>query len=290
MRIPHQNQSPKLRSSVDLSVSADPRPLERTSMTTSIASFDIPMISITNKPTNPITTPIIPNILYIKESSILYKPNAQNIEEEPITISIMTLTPIDNLNDSLVIPRHPDPRVKLGYFGINDRSEEVKSSVIYGKINGRIAHIMLNNDCSIYILSINFANADNISYFSCKPVPVELVIQHASQFTLNTQIKKLPIEIDNIIQSKISYILSLSNCNTIFGMPFLNDRKLAIYPEKNIIILDDIEFLLVKDHNKPPHISTISCNQGWQRAEPRIHPARLVVKFSDEQTTSEPSL
>src|SRR5208282_1347206 len=46
--------------------------------------------------------------------------------------------------------------------------------------------------------------------------------------------------------------------DAIFGMPFLNSRKLIIYPEKGIIILDDMEFSLVKDHDEFPCVSTIS--------------------------------
>ena len=41
-------------------------------------------------------------------------------------------------------------------------------------------------------------------------------------------------------------------------MPFLNDRKLITYPEKDIVTLDDMEVPLVKDHDEPPCISTIS--------------------------------
>ena len=118
--------------------------------------------------------------------------------------------------------------------------------MVYGKIDGRIAHIMLDSDCSTYILSTDFANAGNTPCFPCKSIPVELAVRNASQFTLNTQTKKLPMEVDNITQSKASYILPLPNCDAIFGMPFLNGRKLVTYPEKGIIILDDIEFPLSK--------------------------------------------
>ena len=65
--MPHQDQSPKLGPPVDLGVSAGPRPLERTPMTTSIASFDAPTIPVTNKPTNPVTTPVTPSTLYVEE-------------------------------------------------------------------------------------------------------------------------------------------------------------------------------------------------------------------------------
>jgi hypothetical protein len=86
-----------------------------------------------------------------------------------------------------------------------------------------------------------------------------LAVRDASQFTLNTQTKKLPMEVGSITQSKASYVLPLpSCCDAIFGMPFLNGRKLVTYPEKGIVVLDDIELLLVKDHNDPPRISMIS--------------------------------
>ena len=138
--MPLQDQLPKLGPPVDLGVSAGPRPLERTPMTTSIASFDAPTIPVTNEPTNPVTTSVESSTLYVKEPStlyveessesvdepsILYEFSTRNVEES-VTTPIMTSTPINNPDDSLVISRHPDPRVKLGYLGINDRSEEVK--------------------------------------------------------------------------------------------------------------------------------------------------------------------
>ena len=50
----------------------------------------------------------------------------------------------------------------------------------------------------------------------------------------------------------------LPSCDAIFGMPFLNDRKLVTYPERSIVTLDDMELPLVKNHDEPPRISTIS--------------------------------
>ena len=285
--MPLQDQLPKLGPPVDLGVSAGPRPLERTPMTTSIASFDAPTIPVTKEPTNPAAmpvtaatrnpdnpeTPVTPNTLYVEEPSTLYvnkpstlyEPSTRNIEE-PVTTPVMASAPVDNPDDNLVIhpekpvtPRHPDPRVRLGYLGINDRPEEVKPPVVYGKIDGRIAQIMLDSGCSTYVLSTDFANAGNIPCFPCKPVPVELAVRNASQFTLNTQTKKLPMEVGSITQSKASYVLPLPSCDAIFGMPFLNGRKLVIYPEKGIVTLDDIEFPLVKDHDdERPCISMIS--------------------------------
>jgi len=92
---------------------------------------------------------------------------------------------------------------------------------------------MLDSGCSTYVLSTDFANAGEIPCFPCKPIPVELAVRNASQFTLNTQTKKLPMEVDSITQSKAFYVLPLLSCDAIFGMPFLNDRKLEIYPEKH---------------------------------------------------------
>src|SRR5271169_5675338 len=123
-RMPHQDQLPKLGPPVDLGVSAGPWPLERTP-TTSIASFDAPTIPVTNEPTNPVITPVTPSTLYVEEPSTLYaeepstlyEPSTRNIEE-PVTTPVMasTSTPVGNPDDSLVIPRHPDPTVKLGYL------------------------------------------------------------------------------------------------------------------------------------------------------------------------------
>ena len=285
--MPHQDQSPKLGPPVDLGVSAGPRPLERTPMTTSRASFDASTI--------PVTTPVTPSTLYIEEPSILKEPSILNKEEfsvsnernlvkpgtpirprkpvtttmsefdspadtpdnpeEPVTTpviaSIPESTPIDNPDDNLVIPRHPDPRIKLGYLETCEKSEEIKSPMVYGKIDGRIAQIMLDNDYSTYVLSTEFANIGNIPYFPCKPVPVELALRDASQFTLNTQTKKLPMEVGNITQSRASYILPLPSYDAIFGMPFLNGRKLVINSEKGIVTLDDIELPLIRT-TRPP--------------------------------------
>ena len=205
-----------------------------------------------------------------------------------------------NLDDNLVIIQQPDnpeepvtplylgPRIKLGYLGINDKPEEVKPPVVYGKIDGRIAEIMLDCGCSTYVLSDDFANAGNIPCFPCKPIPVELAIRDASQFTLNTQTKKLPMEIGSITQSKASYVLPLPSCDAIFGMPFLNGRKLAVYPEKGIVILDDMELPLVKDINEPPRISMIS--RSRLKAEIRKNEVTelylATVKITDESSNT----
>ena len=308
--MPLQDQLPKLGPPVDLNVSAGPRPLERTPMTTTIASFDAPTIPVTNEPTNPVTTPVAPSTLYepIEEPSItpvmastpvnpddnLVISQQPDNSEEPVTTPVMTSVPVDNPDDNLVIhpekpvtPGHPDPRIKLGYLGIYDKPEEVKPPMVYGKIDGRTAQIMLDNDCSTYVLSTDFANAGNIPCFPCKPIPVELAVRNASQFTLNTQTKKLPMEVGNITQSKASYVLPLPSCDTIFGMPFLNGRKLVTYPKKGIVILDDIELPLVKDHDdERPCISMIS--RSRLKAEIRKNEITELY-LATTKTTDEPN-
>jgi hypothetical protein len=186
------------------------------------------------------------------------EPSTRNVKD-PVTTPVATSTPVGNPDDSLVIPRHPDPRVKLGYLGINEKPEEAKPPVVYGKIDGRIARIMLDTGCSTYVLSTDFARAGDTPCFPCKPIPVELAVRDASQFNLNTQTKKLPMEVGNITQSKASYVLPLPSCDAIFGMPFLNGRKLIIHSEKGIATLDNIELPLVKDHDdERPSVSMIS--------------------------------
>ena len=58
------------------------------------------------------------------------------------------------------------------------------------------------------------------------------------------------MEVGNIIQSKALYMSPLPNCDAIFGMPFLNDRKLVTYPDKLVVSLDDMEIPIVKDPDK----------------------------------------
>ena len=213
----------------------------------------------------PSITPVMASTPVNPDDNLVISQQPDN-SEEPVTTPVMASAPVDNPDDNLVIhpekpvtPRHPDPKAKLGYLGIYDKPEEVKPPMVYGKIDGRTAQIMLDSDCSTYVLSTDFANAGNIPCFSCKLIPVELVVWNASQFTLNTQTKKLPMEVGNITQSKASYVLPLSSCDAIFGMPFLNYRKLITYLEKDIITLDDIELPFVKDHDdERPCISMIS--------------------------------
>jgi hypothetical protein len=158
--------------------------------------------------------------------------------------------------------------------------------VVYGKIDGRIAHIMLDSGCSTYVLSTDFANIGNTPCFPCKPIPVELAVRDASQYTLNTQTKKLPMEVGNITQSKAAYVLPLPSCDAIFGMPFLNGRQLVTYPEKGIVTLDDMELTLVKDHYEFPRISTIS--RSRLKAEIRKNEITELY-LATTKITSEPS-
>ena len=155
-------------------------------------------------------------------------------------------------------PRRVTSKVKLGYLGTNDTPEEMKPPVVYGNINGRIARIMLDSGCSTYVLSTDFAENSNIPCFPCKPIPVELAVRDAGQFTLNTQTKRLPMEIGTITQSKASYVLPLPGCDAIFGMPFLNGRKLVLHPDKDMITLDDLELPVVKERTETPRISMIT--------------------------------
>ena len=129
-----------------------------------------------------------------------------------------------------------EPRINLGYLGIHEKPEELRPPVVYGKINGHNARIMLDSGCSTYVLSTDFAQDSNISCYPCKPIPIELAVRNASQFNLDTQTKKLSMKVGTITQSKALYVLPLPGCDAIFGMPFLNGRKLIMHPEQNTIL------------------------------------------------------
>ena len=88
-----------------------------------------------------------------------------------------------------VIPRKS--KVNLGYIGIDNDPDQSKPPEVYGKINGYTARILLDTGCSTYVLSSDFAKACGIPNFPSKPIPVELAIRDASQFTLNTRTNKL---------------------------------------------------------------------------------------------------
>jgi hypothetical protein len=162
------------------------------------------------------------------------------------------------------IPRTPQSKIaqiNLGCLGIHEKPEELRPPVVFGKINGYTARIMLDSGCSTYVLSTDFARHNSILCFPCKPIPVELAVRDAGQFTLDTQTKKLPMEVGKITQSKALYVLPLPGCDAIFGMPFLNGRKLATHPEQNTISLDDMELPLVQHPDEPIQISVISRSQ-----------------------------
>ena len=130
--------------------------------------------------------------------------------------------------------------------------------MVYGKINGHNARIMLDSECSIYVVSTDFVRNSNIPCYPCKPIPVELAVRNAGQFNLDTQTKKLSMEVGTITQSKALYVLPLPGCDAILGMPFLNGRKLITHPEQNTISINDIELALVRNPDEPIQISVIS--------------------------------
>ena len=154
---------------VDVDVSAGRRPLEIASMTI-VSPLDAPTIPVTTP--DVMTTSktngdmdeldnFVDESVNLEESDTLneelgisrektpVKPGTSvrprkpvNPVEESVTTPVMAsipeyITPVDNLDDSLVGPRHPDPIVELGYPGIRDIPENVKSPVVYGKIDGR---------------------------------------------------------------------------------------------------------------------------------------------------------
>ena len=159
---------------------------------------------------------------------------------------------------TLETPQTKIPQIKLGYLGIHEKPEELRPPVVNGIINGRVARIMLDSGCSTYVLSTDFARDNNISCYSCKPIPVELAVRDAGQFNLDTQTKKLPMNIGKITQEKALYVLPLPGCDAIFGMPFLNGRKLTTNLKKGTISIDDMELPLVKNLDEPIQISVIS--------------------------------
>ena len=158
-----------------------------------------------------------------------------------------------------VIPRQL--KVNLGFIGINNDPDQAKPPEVYGKINGHPVRIMLDTGCSTYVLSSDFAKSCSILSFPSKPIPAELAIRDASQYTLNTWTNQLSIEVGEVTMSKAFYVLPLSSYDAILGMPFLNGRKIAIYPNKSVISIDDIEIPLANELDEPPCISVISCKQ-----------------------------
>ena len=165
-------------------------------------------------------------------------------------------------------PRLKVPWIKLRYLGINERPEEARPPVVYGKIDGRITRIMLDSGCSTYVLSTDFTSEGDIPCFPCKPICVELAVWNAGQFNLHTQTKKLPMEIGTIMQTKASYVLPLLRYDAIFGMPFLNGRKFITVKElprdflKHDLTASEFEDILCifkDDFNQP-------FSSAWQKA------------------------
>jgi len=155
-----------------------------------------------------------------------------------------------------IMPRKS--KVNLGYIGIDNDPDQAKPPEVYGKINGHPARILLDTGCSTYVLSSDFAKACSIPNFPSKPIPVELAIRDASQYTLNTRTNKLSIEVGEVTLSKAFYVLPLPSYDAILGMPFLNGRKIATHPDKPVVSIDGIEIPLVNELDEPPRISVIS--------------------------------
>ena len=214
-----------------------------------IASYAPSPVDTLTKLTNPVNDP--------SDYEIITNPEHPEHPEIPSTSVEEPRNPAEE-------PRTPEkPRtkisqVKLGYLGIHEKPEEFRPPVVYGKINGHPARIMLDSGCSTYVLSTDFARDSNIPCYSCKPIPVELAVRDAGQFNLDTQTKKLPMEIGKIIQTKAMYVLPLPGCDAIFGMPFINGRKLTTNPERNTVSLDDTMLPLVKNPDEPIQIKVIT--------------------------------
>ena len=66
------------------------------------------------------------------------------------------------------------------------------------------------------------------------------------------------MEVAEITQSKALYVLPLPSYDAIFGMPFLNGRKIVTYPDRPIISIDNMDLSIVKDPDEPISISVIS--------------------------------
>ena len=93
------------------------------------------------------------------------------------------------------------------------------------------------------------------------------------------------MEVGTITQSKAAYVLLLPGCDAIFGMPFLNGRKLVTHPERNSLSLDDKEIPLIKDYDEAIEISIIS--RSRLKAEIRKNEITelylATIKTTDEQ-------
>jgi hypothetical protein len=93
------------------------------------------------------------------------------------------------------------------------------------------------------------------------------------------------MEVGKITLSKAAYVLPLPGCDAIFGMPFLNGRKLVTHPERNSLSLDDMKLPLIKDPDGTIEISVIT--RSRLKAEIRKNEiAELylaTIKTTDEQ-------
>src|ERR1700731_2193252 len=189
-----QNQQlGKLQTPVDLGVSAGQYFHE---MAPRLSHSPFPMDTLTNitnqeNPEHP-EHPEIPSIPIEEPRTPVEEP--RTLVEEPRTPVEEPRTPEK--------PRTKMSQVKLGHLGIHEKPEEFRPPVVYGKINGHPARIMLDSGCSTYVLSTDFARDSKTPCYSCKPIPVELAVRDAGQFNLDTQTKKLPMEIGKITQSK----------------------------------------------------------------------------------------
>src|SRR5271163_1768739 len=189
----------------------------------------------------------------------------------PVMPPVMPLVSPNTLEPGTPVRTPIMPRklkVNLGYIGIDNDPDQAKPPEVYGKINGHPARILLDTGCSTYVLSSDFAKACSISNFPSKPIPVELAIRDASQYTLNTRTNKLSIEVGEVTLSKAFYVLPLPSYDAILGMPFLNGRKIATHPDKPVVSIDGIEIPLVNEPDEPPRI------QYWQTSGPKFGPTR----------------
>src|SRR5205823_3311729 len=66
------------------------------------------------------------------------------------------------------------------------------------------------------------------------------------------------IEVEKISQAKTLYVLLLPGCDAIFGMLFLNGRKLTTNSEQSTVSVDDMVLPLAKDLNELIQISVIT--------------------------------
>ena len=172
MSFESQEHFGKLQSPVDQGVSAGLRPHEMAPMITAMPSpSDTPTNSMSNESNN-LT---ISTTSTTKPPETLENPGTPEYTGEESRNTQNTQN-TQNTHNTQNTPRTQTSKVTLGYLGINDRPEEARPPVVYGKINGRTARIMLDCGCSTYILSTDFVNDSDIPCFSCKPIPIELAV------------------------------------------------------------------------------------------------------------------